>query len=142
MNPSLSVLLNRAIWTIGGYSVSTALRFGSNIVLARLLTPEIFGIMVIVNSIKYGIELLTDVGIEQNIVQKKDGLKSEFFNTAWTLQIIRGICLTALFFCLAPLFSSFYRIDLRVFLIISFAPLVNSLASTSIFSLVEKISKS
>lgn len=134
-----SFLLSRAAWTMGSYGASVSLRLASNIVLSRLLAPEIFGIMVVVNSIKVGIELLTDVGIEQNIVHSKDGLKSDFFNTAWTLQVLRGACLTTLFLCLAKLLSSFFGIDQRVFLIVSFAPLVNSLASTSIFGLVKNL---
>jgi hypothetical protein len=49
----------------------------------RQLAPQIFGLMVEVNGLRTGIELLTDVGVEQNIVHNEKGLEDEFFNTAW-----------------------------------------------------------
>jgi O-antigen/teichoic acid export membrane protein len=116
-----------------------ALRLTSNVVLSRLLTPEIFGIMVVVNSIKYGIELLTDVGIEHNIVNNKRGIDPTFFNTAWTLQMLRGVLLSTLCLCLSVPLSLYFGIDLRVFLLISLAPLINALASTSVFVLVKTL---
>jgi len=137
MNNGSSFLLSRAVWTIGSYGVSLTLRLATNVVLSRLLAPEILGIMVIVNSLKYGVELLTDVGVEQNIVHNPDGSEPAFINTAWTIQIIRGFCLTLLFLALSLPLSEFFKIDQTIFLVISFAPLLNSLASTSIFLLVK-----
>ena len=37
-----------------------------------------------------GVDLLSDVGITQNIIQNKNGDDPDFYNTAWTLQLIRG----------------------------------------------------
>lgn len=49
--------------------------------------------MIIVNSIRTGIDLISDIGIETNIVHNKDAGNPEFYNTAWTLQIMRGLLL-------------------------------------------------
>lgn len=108
-------------------------------VLTRLLAPEIFGVMVVVHAMRLGIELLTDIGIEQNIVRHKDGLESRFFNTAWTMQIIRGSALSILVLLLAPLLGSAYGIDRNIFLVMALAPLINSLHSTAIFALVKNL---
>ena len=35
----------------------------NNVILARLLAPPIFGLMAVVNAIRTGVELLSDVGI-------------------------------------------------------------------------------
>ena len=81
-------------WTTGSYAVAQVFRLVNNVVLARLLAPELFGIMLIVNTLRTGVELLSDIGIGQNIISNKNGEDPEFYNTAWTLQIIRGLILS------------------------------------------------
>lgn len=130
-------LFSRGFWTIGIFGASYAVKLGSNVLLAHLLAPEVFGVMLVVNAIRLGLELFSDIGIEQNIVHSKDGLSEDFFNTAWTLQILRGAMLSAIFLSLAPWLSAFYQVDRSVLLAISFAPLLNGLSSTAIFALVK-----
>ena len=132
-------MIARLFWSLASFVSTYGLRFGSNLVLTRLLAPQVFGMMVVVNAMRSGIELLTDVGIEQNIVRHKEGLEPRFFNTAWTMQIIRGLGLSTLFLALAPLLGHFYVIDTRVFLVVAFAPLLNSLHSTAVFALVKNL---
>ncbi|MBW4646357.1 MAG: oligosaccharide flippase family protein [Goleter apudmare HA4340-LM2] len=79
-----------AVWTIVGYGTSQILRFGCNLILTRLLIPEFFGIMAIVNTLQVGLELFSDLGIGQSIIRNKRGDDPVFLNTAWTLQVIRG----------------------------------------------------
>lgn len=134
-----NVIQNGAIWAIGTYGLSLSLRLGSNIVLSRLLSPELLGIMVVVNALRLGIELLSDVGIEQNIVKNQAGAKADFLNTAWTMQILRGFILTSIFLALSPTLSDFYRIELGVFIGVAFCPFIGSLHSTSIFLLVRNL---
>lgn len=76
--------------------ISMGIRLAGNIVLAALLSPAIFGLLGIVTAIRTGIELLTDVGITQSIIVSDDGAKKEFIETAWALQIVRGIVLAFL----------------------------------------------
>ena len=40
-----------------------------------------------------GMEMFTDIGIGPSIIQNKRGDQPKFYNTAWTIQIIRGILL-------------------------------------------------
>jgi O-antigen/teichoic acid export membrane protein len=85
-------------WTVGAYGVTQLARFVANVALTRILAPELFGIMVLVNSLRTGVDLLLDVGIGQNIVQNRSAEDSDFYNTAWTLQIMRG-CAVWIVFC-------------------------------------------
>jgi O-antigen/teichoic acid export membrane protein len=80
-------------WTVATYGLSQLLRLVTNIGLARLLTPEIFGAMLIIASLRTGLDLISDLGIGQNIVQSNDAEDPRFYTTAWTLQIIRGLIL-------------------------------------------------
>jgi O-antigen/teichoic acid export membrane protein len=102
-------LLNGAVWTIGAYGLSTALRTATNIVLARLLAPDIFGTMLIVYTLKIGIELLSDVGINQNIIYNKNADDPEFYNTAWSLQLLRSVVLWLVFMAAAAPMAQFYH---------------------------------
>lgn len=80
-------------WTSGAMAAMQVLRLVNNVVLARLLAPPVFGLIMIAYTVKTGIELLSDAGIGQNIVSNKDGEKRDFIDTAWTLQVVRGILL-------------------------------------------------
>jgi len=77
-------------WVVFGQLISQALRLGSNLILTRLLVPEMFGVMAIVSVIMAGLAMFSDVGLLQNIVQSERGEEPDYLNTAWTIQIIRG----------------------------------------------------
>lgn len=96
-------------WTTGSYAVAQAFRLVNNVVLARLLAPELFGIMLIVNTLRTGVELLSDIGIGQNIVSNKNGEDPDFYNTAWLLQVIRGTILASLCIIVTYPVSQFYN---------------------------------
>lgn len=80
-------------WVLAGYAFSQIIRFGGNLVLTRLLVPEMFGVMAIVNMLLIGLVMFSDVGLLQNIVQSNRGEDLDYLNTAWTIQIIRGFVL-------------------------------------------------
>ena len=95
-------------WATGSFGLIQLLRFATNVILARLLSPPLFGLMLIVNSIRTGVELISDVGINQNIVSNKAGHTPDFYDTAWTMKVIRGVALGAFFFLTAQLFADFF----------------------------------
>jgi O-antigen/teichoic acid export membrane protein len=102
-------LVVRLGWTTLGYGVVQFLRLLNNVILARLLAPQILGLMAIVNSIRTGVELLSDVGILQNIVSNPSGDQPKFYDTAWTMQALRGLLLAALCMLLAVPLSRFFN---------------------------------
>jgi O-antigen/teichoic acid export membrane protein len=85
------LVIRGMLWTVLGYGASQVLRFGANLILTRLLFPEFFGLMALVNIFIAGLMLFSDVGIGISIVQNKSGDEPEFLNTAWTIQVIRGL---------------------------------------------------
>jgi len=102
-------LVQRLGWTTLSYAVSQVIRLANNVVLARLLAPPIFGLMAVVNSIRTGVELLSDVGIFQNIVSNPRGSDPDFYDTAWTLQALRGLALAVLCILLAVPVARFFN---------------------------------
>lgn len=85
-----SRVLNASSWVLGGHFAGQALRLASNLIMTRLLVPEMFGVMALANVLIAGVALFSDVGLRQNIVQSPRGSDPVFLNTAWTVQIIRG----------------------------------------------------
>jgi O-antigen/teichoic acid export membrane protein len=101
--------LRASAWTVGGNLASMAIRLGSNLLLTRLLFPEAFGTMVIVQAVMIGIAMFTDMGIEPAIIQSKRGHESVFLNTAWTLQVMQGVLIWLVVCGLSPLVANFYE---------------------------------
>ncbi|NET33915.1 MAG: oligosaccharide flippase family protein [Cyanothece sp. SIO1E1] len=101
--------LNGSLWTMGGYGLNQILRFGSNLILTRLLFPETFGLMTLVNVFMQGLQMFSDIGIIPSIIQNKRGNDSAFLNTAWTIQVGRGFLLWLLSCLLAFPAAEFYN---------------------------------
>lgn len=80
-------------WVGGGYIAVQGLRFVSMMVLTYLLAPDVFGVMTMINVFLQGLEMFSDIGIGPSIIHSKRGEKSEFLNTAWTMQVVRGFAL-------------------------------------------------
>jgi O-antigen/teichoic acid export membrane protein len=106
-----------SIWTLGGYAASQAIRFLSNIVLTRLLFPEVFGQMALVAVFLQGLNMFSDVGTGPSIIQNPRGDDPVFLNTAWTIQCGRGILLWLAACAVARPVAHFYHQPLFAWLI-------------------------
>lgn len=94
MSSSLKKLaVQGAVWTTLGYGAGQLLRLVSNLILTRLLMPEIFGLMALVSVFITGLYLFSDIGVLPSIIRHERGDDPKFLNTAWTVQAIRGITL-------------------------------------------------
>jgi O-antigen/teichoic acid export membrane protein len=85
--------LRGSLWTIAGFGGGQILRLGANLVLSRLLAPEAFGLMALINVFLVGLEMLSDIGVHAAIIHNKRGDDPEFLCTAWTIGVIRGVLL-------------------------------------------------
>jgi O-antigen/teichoic acid export membrane protein len=97
-----------SLFTVGGYALSNGLRLASNVVLASLLAPEVFGEMVLVGLLLLGLGMFSDVGIGPCLVQSPRGRERAFVHTAFTLQLQRGLAIAAIGFLVAPTFAAWY----------------------------------
>jgi O-antigen/teichoic acid export membrane protein len=98
-----------SLWTIVGYGLSQAIRLAGNIVVSRLLFPEAFGLMALVNVFIQGLEMFSDVGIGPAIIQSTRGDEPRFLNTAWTVQALRGMLLFGCSLAMAAPLAAFYE---------------------------------
>jgi len=95
--------------TLGGYGTSQVLRMASNLVLAYILAPADFGLMVLVNVFIQSLSMFSDLGVGPSIIQNKRGDDPRFLDTAWTMQVGRGLCLAAASWLAAPLVARWYE---------------------------------
>ncbi len=86
-------LLRSSTWSALGHVYFQIVRFGSNLILTRLLFPEAFGLMALIMVFVLGLEMFSDVGTAVSIQRSERGDDADFLNTAWTLQAIRGVLL-------------------------------------------------
>lgn len=84
-------VLRAGSWALSGFVLTQVIRLGSNIILTRLLFPEAFGLMAVVYVLMTGLVMFSDLGISQSIIQNRRGDDPDFLNTAWTVQILRGV---------------------------------------------------
>ncbi len=131
--------LRGGIWVLIGHGAGQGLRLLGNLVLTRLLLPEAFGIMMLVNTILRGLEMLSDVGIQQCIIQNDRGSDPEFYNTGWTLKVYRGVFLWLGTTMIAWPISWFYQNSLFLWLIpvVGLTTILRGVESTSVITLVK-----
>ncbi|WP_425398147.1 oligosaccharide flippase family protein [Aeoliella sp.] len=89
-----------AAWTVAAHAASLLLRLGSNLILTRLLAPEYFGVMALIQVVIEGMAMFSDLGVEASVVQHQFAEDADFLNTAWIIRFIRGLVFFALI-CLA-----------------------------------------
>jgi O-antigen/teichoic acid export membrane protein len=97
-------------WVAVEYGASQLFRLASTLVLARfLLGPEAFGLVAIVNVFLTGLQMLSQLGVGQNVVQHPRGDDPAFLDTAFTVQAARGLALWAAASALAYPLARFYE---------------------------------
>ncbi len=74
-----------------GYVLIQAIRFGSSMVLTRLLAPDMYGLMAIGSVVVAGVTLISDIGLAQNVIQSPRAGERLFLNTIWVMQVARGV---------------------------------------------------
>ena len=114
-----------------GELYSSGVRLIGNLVMTRLLFPEAFGLMLVVNLLFFALAMLSNVGIRDSIISRQEGLSDSFLDTAWTMMIVRGAVLFILSVSLAYPIASYYGQPelVGLILIASLAPLFAGLAS-------------
>ena len=81
------------VWIGGGFVVQRGLQFVSNLILTRILFPEAFGLMALCTVFIVGLAMFSDLGLKPAIIRDARGADPVFLNTAWTIQVIRGVVL-------------------------------------------------
>ena len=130
-----------ASWTIVTYGAGQSVRLVSSIALTRLLAPEVFGIMTLLNSLRTGADLFSDVGISQALIQNAKAEDPDFYNTAWSLKVLRGFILFIVCALGAAFFARVYESPIIGILlpVIALSFIFDGLSSISLFLMQRRL---
>ena len=105
-------LRQRTVSGIGWTAVAQFGRQGTqfliSIVLARLLTPEDFGLVGMILVFTGFVALFAELGFGAALVQREE-LGVRHYDSVFWLNLLMGIILTALFLIIAPYIAAFFR---------------------------------
>jgi len=87
-----------------------AVSYLGSIFLARLLTPEIFGVFAIVSFIIAFFSFFSDVGLGAALIQKKDRLTQKDLAATFTLQQLLVLLVVVLIFLISPFLANKYNL--------------------------------
>ncbi len=108
VEPSLTrKTLIGATWLLLWRVVTRSLGFVSTLVLARLLIPADFGLIAMATSFAYGVEALSQLGLQDALVRRReDGF--DLHHTAFTLQLGRAVLTAVVISAAAPAAASWF----------------------------------
>lgn len=113
------------LWIVAGFGLGQVLRLLGNVVLAAILFEEAFALMAIVTAVMMGLAMFSDIGLRPSVVQHPQGDDPSFLNTAWTLQVIRGVILFLIAAALAwPLSRLYGANDPKAYELLYLIPIV------------------
>lgn len=103
-------ILTSFIWSAASLLVGGGLSMIVRLILAYILTPEDFGILGMAVIFTGIVEVITEQGIAQAIIQKdKNSLTEDHYNSAFTLSLLLGVGFFFLVcFIIAPFAAWFY----------------------------------
>jgi len=104
-------VLRGGFWLGIGTGFEYGLRFLRNIILARILAPEAFGLMAIILAINGALEAFTQIGVKEAVIQSPVGEERTYLNGAWWLSFTRAIGLFAIAMISVPWLASFYDVS-------------------------------
>ncbi|MFK7959211.1 MAG: oligosaccharide flippase family protein [Phycisphaerales bacterium] len=116
-------------WQLAGRGSEQCIRLGANLVLARLLAPEDFGLMGMAASGLAFAEAASHVGTEQAVIADRRGRRPRYIATAYAMSLLRGLLLAAALLWLAGPLSRWYGQPdaVGIFLLIAVQPLLLAL---------------
>lgn len=137
-------LTNKTIKGVGWNSVDRIANYGIGfivgIVLARLLSPEEYGLIGIIGIFTAVFNIILDSGLSTALI-RKDGVTDEDYCTVFWTNLVLSFALTAILFFSAPLIGDFFkRSELIPYIhVMAFILVINALSITQQARLTKRI---
>lgn len=101
-------IFSNLIWRFAERSGAQFVAFIVSIVLARMLSPDIYGTVALINVFTSILQVFVDSGLGNALIQKKDADDVDFSTVFYVNLLFCGALYTLLFVC-APLIAKFYH---------------------------------
>lgn len=95
------------MWLSAARVLTNLLTFCGTLILARLLTPDDFGLVALATTMMTIVASVTDLSLASALIQHKSPTQ-EHFSTAWTLNFCRAILIGSIFVGAAPFIADAY----------------------------------
>lgn len=99
---------NGMIWSFIERFSSQGISFVVSIVIARMVAPEIYGLIAIIQVFLIFAQVFIDSGFGNALIQKKEK-KEEDFHTVFIFNMVVSVVIYLIFFLCAPYISDFYE---------------------------------
>lgn len=99
------------LWSAGTFFAGRALTFVATLVLARILSPDDFGVVAAIIVFLGLIELGSDVGMNATVVYEQERGVTARVQTAFTLNLLAATALTAVGVAAAPLVAALFGME-------------------------------
>lgn len=122
------------IWVAGINIGDRSLQLLKVILLARLLSPEAFGLLGIALLSIAALRQFSRLGFDEALIQHEEDNVDVYLNTAWVMKIIRGAVIAIIAFLSAPYLAVFFGEAKAepLIRIIGFSPLILGLQNPAI----------
>lgn len=137
-------LTSKTVKGVGWNSIDRLANYGIGfivgIVLARLLSPEEYGLIGIIGIFTAIFNVILDSGLSTALIRKKD-VTNEDYCTVFYVNIVLSVILTLILYLGAPLISSYFeRPELTPYIhVMSFILIINALSLTQQARLTKRI---
>ena len=127
-------------WSFGGSAASYGIQFIVGIVLARLLSPEEYGLIGIITIFITIFNGIVDSGFSSALIRKNDATEEDY-NTAFITNLLLSIALFILLYFGAPFIANFFKNQQLVALtrVMGFSLILNALSMIQVTLLTKEI---
>ncbi len=96
-------------WIAADFAAQRAISLLPFLILARLLTPNDFGLAAIILLVPKFLQTTSEHGLAIAAVQKGGDVR-KYLNPIWTVNILRGFAIAAIVALVAPVIANFYHV--------------------------------
>ncbi len=96
-----------AVWMVAMRWAMRLIGLVSTVILARLLTPDDFGVVALALIVNGFLDVVSWTGVDLALIRDRNATR-EHYDTAWTIQIIQGCIYAALLVAAAPLAAAYF----------------------------------
>ena len=113
MENNKTKIANNVLWSFLSRWSSKLIGMVNTVVLARLLSPDDFGIVALATIMLTLLDSLTQVGVHLFVIRMKED-DQRIFNTAWTVNFIQAALIAVVLALSAPFIADFYGQEVLV----------------------------
>lgn len=108
------------VTTVASQAIKLGLQLGATVILARMLTPEDFGLIAMVAAVTGFVTLIKDAGLSMATVQRSEITHAQISTLFW-VNVGLSVFAMLIVAVLAPAIAAFYRDDRLVLITLAFA---------------------